>query len=185
MEAVALVNIALMLIAGLVSIHWLRDAVEVSRTRVTEMGPNTDKEAEQNFLELLSQAKTEIVMYDDGDPNDGSLYQRETVVQAVKQKIREVPGFQVRLMLNYGMGTTLFEQDLAGEPQVRIFKRSANPSRTHYKIIDDRKAYVSCHELGQTVRNRKLIDCTDALSRTGGHPLALRRYFTDFERHAA
>ena len=79
-----IVNTALTLVAGLVSAYWLRDAIEVSRTIVSNMPPNNNESAEQWFLNLLRQATTEIVMYDDGDTSEGSLYQSRTVVDAVK-----------------------------------------------------------------------------------------------------
>ena len=56
------VNGLLILIAGLLSIRWLRDAVEVSRTRVVRMAPNSNEEAERSFLDLLREAQNEIVM---------------------------------------------------------------------------------------------------------------------------
>lgn len=180
------VNLLLIVIAGLVSIPWLRDAVEVSRTRVTPMAPNSNDEAQRIFLGLLREARKEIVMYDDGDTHPESLYQSEEVVQAIKAKIGANPEFRIDCVLNERTGATLFERDLDGQSNVRIRRRRANPSRIHYKIVDGRKAYVSCHEHGKTARNRRMIDCTNALSRRrNSRPLALRRYFEDFERHAA
>ena len=182
------VNGLLMLIAGLLGIRWLRDAVEVSRTRVVRMAPNSNEEAEQSFLDLLREAQNEIVMYDDGDTDEKSLYQSETVVEAIKNKIQENSRFRVDCVLNDRRGATRFERELGGESAVRIRRRRDDPSRIHYKIIDGRKAYVSCHAPGGTARNRTMIDCTNALSRhrhRGVRPLALRRYFDDFERHAA
>ncbi len=181
---VPLVNVVLMLAAGIISIPWLRDAVEVSRTVVTEMPPNSNAEAEQVFLELLEEAETEILMYDDGDVGEGSLYQSPKVVEAIKAKLQENPGFRVRCVLNE-LDDTLFKRQLA-PPGVDIRLRSSNPSRVHYKIIDGMKAYVSCHQPGEVARNRRMIDCTNAPSRRPGrHPLALQRYIEDFERHAA
>lgn len=180
------VNGLLILIAGLLSIRWLRDAVEVSRTYVVRMTPNSNEAAERIFLDLLREAKDEIVMYDDGDTNEESLYQSEAVVEAIKNKIQENSRFRVDCVLNDRNGATRFERELDRKSAVRIRRRRDNPSRIHYKIIDGRKAYVSCHALGGTARNRTMIDCTNALSRHRGvRPLALRRYFDDFERHAA
>ena len=93
-------SVLLIVTAGLFSIRWLRDAVEVSRTRVTRMSPNSNEEAERIFLELLREAQNEIVMYDDGDTGAGSLYQSETVVQEIKAKLRKNPRFRVDCLLN-------------------------------------------------------------------------------------
>lgn len=189
MEAMLAPTVSVLLIvgAGLFSSRWLRDAVEVSRTRVIRMSPNSNEEAERIFLELLREAQNEIVMYDDGDTGEGSLYQSETVVQEIKAKLRKNPGFKVDCLLNHRTGSTLFEKELDQVTSgVRIRQRRDDPSRIHYKIIDGRKAYVSCHRQGQAARNRTMIDCTNALPRRRkGRPLALRRYFDDFERHVA
>ena len=182
-----LVDTGLIVVAGLVSIPWLRDAIEVSRTRVTEMPPNSNESAVQEYLGLLDEAQTEIVMYDDGDTTEGSLYQSRAVVDAIQAKIEENPTFKVKCVLNNQRGETLFERELENlAPQVNIRGRRENPTRVHYKIIDRRKAYVSRHPSGESARTRKMIDCSRSPSRrTGQPPLALRRYFDDFERHAA
>ena len=181
MEFIAL---AMILAAAIPSVRWLRDAEEMARARVTEMGPNDDESAENVFIELLDEAETEMVIYDDGDTTEGSLYQSDEVVRAISEKIDGNPGFKVRCVLNSCGGSTKFEQELAGKPNVSIRPRDADESRIHYKIIDERKAYVTRHRRGGKVRSRKMIDCTDAPSRRGGRPLLLRRYFDDFERHA-
>ena len=181
----ALIGAAIIVVAGLFTIPWLKDMVEVSRTRVVEMPPNSNEEAQRIFLDLLEEASTEILMYDDGNAQDGSLYQSQQVVQAIRNKIRDIPSFRVRCVLNSGNGSTLFESALAAEPNVTIRPRDDNPSRVHYKIIDGRKAYVSCHQPGMMARTRRMIDCTNSQSRRGRHPLALQRYFDDFERPAA
>lgn len=179
------VNVVMLTIAAAASVPWLRDAIEVSRTKVTDMAPNSDEEAEAVVLSLIGEAESEIIMYDDGDTSGGSLYQSPHVVQAIRDKIRERPDFTVRCVLN-DLGSTHFEVELSENPNVDIRRRRDNPSRVHYKIIDGRKAYISCHQPGQAARNRRMIDCTRSQSRHAGRrPLALQRYFDDFERYAA
>ena len=179
------VNLAVLAVAVAISIPQLLNAIEVSRTHVIEMSPNSDKSVEVILLNLIKEAQHELVMYDDGDPQDGSLYESEQVIQALEQKLTDSQ-FRVDCVLNYPTGKTLFERKLGGMENVRIRRRAANQSTIHYKIIDGTKAYISRHRRGQETRNRKVIDCTNAMSRRRGHrPLALRRYFEDFESHAA
>ena len=99
----------------------------------------------------------------------------------------ENPAFLVHCVLNNKLGDTLMERELKAHPNVTIRqRRPGTQSRVHYRIIDRKKAYVSCHQPGQANRNRKLIDCTHALSRRPKMPpLALRRYLDDFEHHVA
>ena len=178
-------NAIMVVTAAIVSFRWLHAAIEVSRTVVTEMPPNSNEEVERLLLELLAEARYEIMMYDDGDPDVGSLYQSREFVDAVKKKIADNPAFRVLCVLNYLSGETLFEQELGQLSTVSIRRRASKPSRIHYKIIDGRKAYVSCHQRKHATRNRKMIDCSKALPRGGRRPLVLRRYLNDFENHAA
>ena len=182
----SLVNATLIVAAVLLSIPRIRDIFEVSRTEVTEMLQNNDASAIQIVLELVKESTSELIMYDDGDVNPGSLYQNTGLIQAIREKIAKNPNFQVRCVLNRCAGETLFEQEFSDSPNVSIRQRRSNENRVHYKIIDGRKAYISRHERGQMDRNRKMIDCTNAMSRSkNSKPLALRRYFEDFERYAA
>ena len=179
------VNVLLLAIAAWIGASQLRDAIEVSRTDVIEMPPNSDTSVERILLKLIRNAQREIVLYDDGDLGAGSLYQSEEIVSALQSKLQD-PNFRVDCVLNTKTGSTLFEQELEALKNVRIRSRRANPSTIHYKIFDGTVGYISRHRLGETTRNRKLIDCTRAQSRhPGRRPLALRRYFDDFERYAA
>ena len=178
------VNVALTVAAACACWPWLLDAVEVSRTVVSEMPPNNDVRAEQDFISLAREAENEIIIYDDGDGHEGSLYASQAVVDLLRAKL-ENPEFTLECVLNYPTGETRFERELRAFPNARIRERRGNKSRVHYKIVDGRKAYVSCHERGEEARNRRMIDCTNAMSRhPGQRPLALRRYFDDFESHA-
>ena len=181
-----LVLTALLLAANaLLSWKWLRDAAELSHVKVVKMTPHDDEVVVTDFLQLLAEASVEIVMYDDGDTSPESLYQDRRAVDALRDRLVEDPDFTIDCVLNDRNGETLFESALEGLPNVRIRSRASNPRRVHYKIIDRRKAYVSCHDVGQKTRGRKLIDCTDVPLTRGRTPIALRRYFDDFERHAA
>ena len=174
-------NLVLATILCVFGFRWLRDTVEVSRTIVSPLPPNSDDDAVNDFLDLLVEARKEVVMYDDGDTAEGSLYQSSRVVDAIRKKIEEYQDFHVDCTLNRMHGDTLFEQKLRSHHNVHIWQRSSHESREHYKIFDGRKAYVSCHEPGSKMRNRSIIDCTKAMSKSHPRPLALRRYFDDFK----
>ena len=180
LTGVSLANIALMLVVAWFGGRWLRDAVDVSRVVTRDLGLNDDETVEQEYLALLKEAETEIVMYDDGD---GSLYQSDTVIQNIKDKINANPSFKVECVLNEANGGTAFETELSDLENVNIRQRTSNKSRVHYRLIDRRKGYVSCHGPGQTKRNRKLIDCSNIPLRGRKYPLVLERYYTDFYAH--
>jgi hypothetical protein len=178
------INVALTLIAAFAVIPWLRDVAEVSRTIVTDLGLNSDEDAKAHFLNLLEEATSEVIMYDDGDLGQESIYQSADVIAALRQKLERFPGFVVRCELNHLNGETRFERELQ-HSRVFISGRAAE-DRTHYKVFDRKKAYVSRHGVGETARNRRLIDCTNAPSRKPElPPIALRPYIEDFEQNAA
>ena len=179
------VNMLLLTIAAWIGSSQLRDAIEVSRTDVIEMPSNSDTSVERILLRLIDQAQQEIVMYGGNDPTEESPYRSKLVVDALKEKLRN-PEFRLACVLDFRTGETLFERELEPLRNVTIRTRRENPSTIHYKIFDGTVGYISRHRPGGTVRNRKLIDCTRAQSRhPGERPLALRRYFNDFNRYAA
>lgn len=49
----------------------------------TMTGRNSDKAAVENFLALLEEAKESMVVYDDGNKMEGSIYQNDRVIEAV------------------------------------------------------------------------------------------------------
>ncbi len=173
----------------LATIPMLVATVKISRIVVEELPPNTDKDAIETCLELFREAQHEIIMYDDGDTGEKSLYQSEDVVSLLEEKLAD-PQFHVRCMLNQPTGETRVEEVLKAFPDnAEIIHRTKDHRRVHYKIVDGRKAYVSCHDLGARDRSRKIIDCTRAMpvfpSIFKQRPVALRPYFADFDTHAA
>ena len=178
------VNSMLTVVAAVFSVRWWQDAAEASRTQRIPLSPNDNASAERSFLGLLRRAQHEVMMYDDGDLGDGSIYQSPTVVASVKEKLRAHPAFVMRCMLTERNGDTLFERELQDEDRVTVYARRGGRSLEHYKLFDDKVAYVSYHQRGQTARRRFYLDCRRSAPRRGKHPIALRRYIRDFEAHA-
>ena len=164
--------------------------LQISHTSTTKITLNSDAKVRQILLNLLAEARAELVMYDDGDPGPESFYESEEFVNAIRVKLKNYPSFRVRCVLNYPSGETRFEQEFRNDaPRVIIAERTSAQSRVHYKIIDGRKAYVSCHRREATRRNRRIIDCSNGLPlwplrKLGIRPFRLRQYFRDFEGHA-
>lgn len=176
------VNSLITVVAAVICGMFLREAAEATNTLKRRLPPNDNKSAEDWFLRMLSRTRREVVMYDDGDP--GTLYDSPEVVEAIKKKVRELPHFKVRCMLNFGSGKTLFEREFADENRVKIYSRKGSRERRHYKLFDNRAAYVSHHARGHNARRRFVLYCRKT-ARPGKHPVALRRYFRDFDTHAA
>ena len=179
--------VAVMVVTDIVLVDQI---LQISRTKTTKMRPNSNAEVRQILLKLLADARSELVMYDDGDPHPDSIYENAKFVDAVRAKLRENPSFRVRCVLNYPTGKTRFERAFQDQaPGVTIARRDSEPSRVHYKIVDQRKAYVSSHRRRASARNRRMIDCSDALPlwplrKLGFRSVKLRQFFRDFEDHA-
>ena len=135
--------------------------------RVTPVQVNDDDSAVRNFIDLLSAARTSMVVYDSGNDMVGSLYNDRRVIDAVRRKLRASPDFQLQCLFNCDHDV-MFRKELANEERVDIRTRidSGNPGEIHYKMIDGGvKAYLSRHALGSRDRIYKIVDCTSVSKR--------------------
>ena len=120
-----------------------------------------------NFIELLSEARTSMVVYDDGNDMEGSLYNDRRVIEVVRCKLRANPDFQLQCLFNCD-DDVKFRKELAHEQRVDIRTRidAGDLGKIHYKIIDGGvKAYLSLHALGSRKRKVKIVDCTTVSKR--------------------
>ena len=176
--AMVIVSIVVLVYAG---IRFYR-TVELLKIKVTE-DTNDHGKAVSVLRDLLAEADEKMIMYDDGNSMDESIYDDRSVVEAIQAKLQDNPGFRIDCMLN-SVDDTLFRRTFQNEPRVEITQRKGERSSLHYKIIDDgRKAHVSCHALGEEERPFKIIDATVASARA--RKVALGAYFSDFTEHHA
>lgn len=146
----------------------------------TASGWNSDETAAAQFIGLLDEAETSMVVHDDGNEMKGSIYENAKVVDAVRQKLSDNRGFRLSCHFNFD-ASLRFTSELAGCDGVRIeVGNDARPEDDiHYKIIDGgRKAHVSHHELDSRERWYKVIDCSGVPRRLLAHvtDVLLRRY---------
>ena len=152
------VSVILCMIASVVVLY--RGWAYLRVTTVT--GQNSDKTAAQNFLALLQDAKESMVVYDDGNKMDGSVYQDDKVIEAVHRKLSENPKFRLSCYFNVDDDMP-FTRALEKHERVRIVTGSGERPEddVHYKIIDRGiKAQISRHELASKERRYRVIDCT-------------------------
>ena len=138
----------------------------------------------RDFIALLEEARTSMILYDDGNNMVGSLYNDSRVIDAVRSKLRANPDFELQCLFNCNDDVE-FRKQFADEPQVDIRTRSVmdNDGRIHYKIIDGGlKAYLSRHNLGSRQRQSKIIDCSNVSKRHRSRVAkdVLSRYTEDF-----
>ena len=174
-------------VVGTGIIVWtLHRAFQFRYVRATSPAVNDDASAVRSFLGMLNQAQQSLIIYDDGDDAEGSLYNDRRVVEAVQRKLKGNPVFKVRCLFNCD-DNLLFQREFKKERQVHVRIRSNGPSDDgiHYKIIDGgAKAYLSRHALGSKERRYTIIDCTRVPPRHRGHVAdsLLGMYKEDFEQ---
>ena len=174
-------------VVGTGIILWmLHRAFQFDYVQSTSTAINDDASALTSFLGMLNEARESLIIYDDGDDSDGSLYNDRRVIEAVQHKLGDNPAFEMRCLFNCD-DHLLFRRELEGERQVDVRVRSDSTSDDgiHYKIIDGgAKAYLSRHALGSKQRRFKIVDCTRVPPRYRSYVAdsLLGTYKEDFER---
>ena len=176
---------AWLVVATVIMFWMLHRAIQFGYVHSTSPAVNDDASAVTSFLGMLNEAEESLIIYDDGDDSDGSLYKDRRVIEAVQHKLGDNPAFEVRCLFNCD-DNLLFRRELEGKRQVHVRIRSNGPSDDgiHYKIIDGgAKAYLSRHALGAKQRRYTIIDCTRVPPRHRGHVAdsLLGMYKEDFE----
>ena len=136
----------------------------------TTSDSNSDEAAVEQFITLLGEAERSMVVHDDGNKMDGSIYESEAVIDAVRQKLEKDQGF--RLSCHFNFGGTRFTKELGQCPAVRIKTGQGDrpADDVHYKIIDcGRKAHLSSHRFNSKERRYKVIDCGNVPRRLMAH----------------
>ena len=137
----------------------------------TESDLNTDNTAVEHLVALLDEAKKSMVVYDDGNKMDGSIYENQEVINAVRQKLSNNPGFKLSCYFNFN-DAILFTEELREccGVQIKVGQGDRPDDDVHYKIIDGGlKAHLSRHELDSKVRRYRVIDCNSVPDRMKAH----------------
>ena len=142
--------------------------VQYQRVQTSPLRMDDEGAAGTEFLRLLAAAKEQMVIFDNGDKVEDSIYDREEVVEHVQQKLREEPAFRMYCLFNRDEPDIRFRDTFqGGEPRVsiKIVKHrepcSESGRNAHYKMIDGGvQAYLSWHGPGRSKRLYKTVDCS-------------------------
>jgi hypothetical protein len=164
------IGAAILLVFAVLVIRQTFIGVQILKATIQEPSTNNDDLAVGSFTDLLEKARSDMMVYDDGNEMEGSVYMQQEVIDAVKKKLRDAPNFIIRCYFNCDEKDTLFRQAFDSEKRVEIRTGTGTrPDDTHYKIIDDgRLAYLSQHGHGDSERKFQVVDCT------GVNPLVLK-----------
>ena len=159
---------------------WCADRLNVG----VQSGGNDDDAATQMFLRVLRTAEKTLHVHDDGDKGNGSIYDDDDVVQAVRRQLEDRPELQIRCLFNDKADLKLVRELRAEYPDRFTVYYLSGPrpiGDVHYKIADGGvMGYLSSHEHGQPERNFKLLDCSAAKPRT--RKKAFGKYLEQFDR---
>ena len=153
---VSAIVLVVVVVAAVVSV-WL--AHEYSLLRVTDV-ENDNKDAIRYFLAVLDRAERELLVHDDGDKSDGSLYDDENTVEAVRERLRTCPSLKIRCLLNFNTGVKMAALSEEGDGRFQVrYLRQRPVDDVHFKIADGGKmAYLSTHLKGVTERRGQVIE---------------------------
>lgn len=84
---------------------------------------NTDAAAIKHFQNLLDDAEEKMAVYDDGNDMEGSLYQDEGVIEAVRRKLdeKEESGFRMQCFFNFDDPELPFRKAFEGDDRVALW----------------------------------------------------------------
>lgn len=167
-------------LAAVVMWCWSWDRVHV-RVR---SGVNDDEAAADMFIRVLSAAKESVVIHDNGDRIDGTVYEDERVINAVRQQLEKHQALKIRCLFNDREELALVQRIGAAYPDRfhAFYRCGPRPvGDVHYKIADGGVlGHLSAHGHRQPERSFKLLDCTQAKPRT--RRSVFGKYLKQFER---
>lgn len=138
-------------------------AMYLNRVDTGHIDLNDSSCTKKTFIELLREADRSMIVYDDGDKVDDSIYDDRRVVDSMKKKLQDDPNFLIRCVFNFNEPNLLFRreaQSLGSRVQIRIRNPSDPAILIHYKMIDGGlKAYLSRHNSGETQRRYRIVNC--------------------------
>ena len=136
--------------AAMVACLWLMVSVQGDLIDDTKRGPNSDKDAKRMFLDLVRATRQEIVIHDDGEDTEGSVYNSDQVLAAFKDQI-DAHDIKVRCLFNeeeQDLKLLRLARDYPDNIEVFYMKGGRPPEPdTHYKIVDGGKlVHLSRHK---------------------------------------
>ena len=182
-EAIVAAIVAGAVLPAIILWWWYWDRVHV-RVRT---GTNDADEAAQMFIRVLNAAKETLVVHDDGDKVDGTVYEDEAVIDAVRRRLAQHEALTIKCLFNDQADLALTRKmrtEFPGQFQV-WYRNGPRPiGDIHYKIADGGTVgHLSAHGHREPERNFKLLDCSGAKRRT--RKSVFGKYLNAFERETS
>lgn len=184
LETTAIVAISGVPILAAVALWcWSWDRVHV-RVR---SGVGDDRTAAEMFLRVLRTAKESVVIQDDGNGVEGTVFKDERVINAIREQLEERKALKIRCIFSDRKALALVKclgTEYPGRFQA-FYRRGRGPiGDVHYEIADGGAlGHLSVQGRRQRERSFKVLDCTQAATRT--RRSVFGKYLRQFERDLA
>ena len=156
---------------------------------------NNSEVTQSEFIRLLRRASKDMIIYDDGDTVADSIYDNDTVIHAINEKLDECPNLEIRCLFNCDSENLRFRREFASPrwPGVQIRTRAEpegrysgpDPVLPHFKMIDGGScAYLSWHDQESEASVYQTIDLS-GVSGSGKNRLVrdvVGKYLDRFDR---
>ena len=167
---------------------WFRVADSLKMD--VQTGINDDDAAVLAFISVVSAAKDTLIVHDDGNKMDGTVYENKNAINAVLRQLNGQENLKVRFLFNEQESLEMVNELCSKFPErvtVR-YRRGGRPPAgdidIHYKIADAGiMGHLSDHEHGQPERYFKLFDCSRNSPRSRKRVFGeyIERFERDFE----
>lgn len=130
-------------------------------------GVNDNDTAVSMFICLVNKVENEMIIHDDGDNTEDSIYNNDNAIEAVRKRLREHKDLTIKCFFNEKEEIKMVSlgKQFPGRFVVRYRQGERPDYDIHYKIIDGRKGYLSVHDPGGRSRKYEMVDCTDSPQR--------------------
>ena len=138
-------------LAGLLTSMFLIISVQ-GDMRPEEVGVNSDDHAKDTFIRMVNETNSLMVIHDDGNDFEDSIYNNEEVISALRDRLRKKRKARVKCLFNFPNQSLKFlELARLDEFRERIeiwYRAGGRPCKDiHYKIVDGGKmVYLSEHK---------------------------------------
>lgn len=147
--------------SGVALIIFVAYCLPLALVRV-ERGINDPEAAKANFRRILHAAQSELLIFDDGDASDCSLYQDKELVDEI-HNVLKVSSIKMRCLFTFDDELLLTQTLLSSSDNIDFGVRITNQPReeVHFKIADSGMlVYLTRHEKGACKRPFTLINCS-------------------------
>ena len=143
--------------------------VEIPQLVHQQTGKNDDASAKEQFLAMLARATHTLIVHDDGDNMDVSVYNDQEVLDAVENRLATTKRLTIKILFNFREPLEIYalaaNHDRLEISTLDLTHEQRPEHDVHYKIADGGKyAYLSLHGRGSPERRFESYECPRAFS---------------------